>query len=147
MDKKQLISRCGLWCGACRQYLVRKKNLLEERGFKRGCEGCWIRNKNCVMIKKGCAALRENKIDFCFECEDLPCADLRKMDEIYISRYNISLVENLKRMKQIGLKQWIKEQEKLYKCPECGGEISMHDNECFNCGNKYNPNMNKSVGG
>jgi hypothetical protein len=146
MDKSKLVARCGLWCGACRQYLVRAKNQLEQRGFKRGCEGCWIRDKNCTFIKKDCAPLRKNELDFCFECEVFPCKNLEKLEAIYSKDYSISLIANLKRIKEIGIQKWIEEQEKLYQCPECGGEVCMHDFECFDCGYKYNPNLNKKVG-
>ncbi|TXT56186.1 MAG: hypothetical protein BAJALOKI2v1_620020 [Promethearchaeota archaeon] len=141
MDKKQLIARCGIWCGTCRQYLVRKKELFEEKGLKRGCEGCWIRDKNCTFIKKECAPLRNNEIEFCYECENFPCDNLTELDELYVSRYNMSLIENQKRIKQMGIKKWIKEQEELYTCPECSGEVCVHDAECYDCGNKYNPNI------
>lgn len=136
MDKSQLVSRCGLWCGACRTYLIQKKDLFEEKGYKRGCKGCWIQDKNCAFLKKKCPALRNGKIDYCFECETLPCEHLKNIDDKYREKYNISLIANLKRMKEIGIESWVQEQEKLYQCPECGGEISMHDKECFDCGKK-----------
>jgi hypothetical protein len=136
MDKSKLISRCGLWCGACKTYLLTKKNLLGERGLKRECHGCWIRDKNCSFIKKDCSLLRKNKIDFCYECESFPCENLSKLDGKYKSKYHVSLIENLKKMKEVGLEEWIKEQEKLYECPECGGEICVHESKCFDCGKK-----------
>ena len=46
MYEKNLAAPCGIYCGACRQYLLWKKDLLEERGYKMGCKGCRIRNKN-----------------------------------------------------------------------------------------------------
>lgn len=137
MEKRKLVARCGLWCGACRAYLLKKKDILEERGYKRGCNGCWIQDKNCAFLRKKCEKLGKN-IDFCFECEELPCAALKKLNDTYITRYNVNLVENLKRMKQIGIDEWIKEQVNLYLCPECGGELCLHDKECFDCGYKFN---------
>ena len=46
----------------------------------------------------------------------------------------------LERIKEVGSKKWLQEQQELYKCPKCGGEISMHDAECFDCGLKIDPN-------
>ncbi|MFO7796189.1 MAG: DUF3795 domain-containing protein [Promethearchaeati archaeon] len=137
MEKKKLVARCGLWCGACRAYLLKKKDMLEEKGYKRGCNGCWIQDKNCAFLRKKCEKLGNN-IDFCFECEELPCAALKTLNDTYMTRYNVNLVENLKRMKQIGIDEWIKEQENLYICPECGGDLCLHDKECFDCGYKFN---------
>ena len=39
--------------------------------------------------------------------------------------------------------KWLKEQEALYSCPECGGEICVHDEECYDCGKKHNPNKKR----
>jgi len=131
---------CGLYCGTCRQYLALKKDLLEEKGLKLGCKGCRVRNKKCTFIRRDCPALLKNKIEFCYECENFPCENLDELSDIYVKRYSVDLVENLKRMKKIGVKEWLHEQKELYKCPECGGEICIHDMECYDCGLKYNPN-------
>lgn len=36
-----------------------------------------------------------------------------------------------------------REREKLYQCPEYGGDICVHDFECFDCDIIYNPNLEK----
>jgi len=140
MVDNNLAAPCGLFCGSCRQYLAWKKDLLEEKGLKIGCKGCRIRNKNCMFIRRDCPALRKKELEFCYECEKFPCQKLQKMDDLYQGRYFVSLVENLKRIEDIGVDMWLKEQEKLYTCPNCEGEICVHDAECYDCGNKINPN-------
>jgi len=50
------------------------------------------------------------------------------------------MINNLKRIEKIGAENWLKEQEELYSCPQCGGEICVHDAECYDCGKKINPN-------
>ena len=137
----ELAAPCGLYCGTCRQYLLLKKDLLEERGYKVGCKGCRIRNKNCAFIKRDCLALKKKKLDFCYECEKFPCHNLQDLDELYRKRYSMNLIENLKRIEKIGVELWLHEQQELYCCPECGGEICIHDAECYDCGNKFNPNL------
>ena len=141
MYEKNLVAPCGIYCGACRHYLLLKKDLLEERGYKQGCKGCRIRNKNCTFIKKECSLIRKNEIEFCYECNTFPCSNLKRIDDIYSKRYDVSLIKNLKRLQKVGFEQWLQEKEKLYQCPDCGGEISVHDAECFDCGNKINPNL------
>ena len=44
------------------------------------------------------------------------------------------------RIEEIGVEQWLREQKKLYTCPQCEGEICVHDEECYDCGLKINPN-------
>jgi len=140
MVDNNLVAPCGIYCGACRQYLLWKKDLLEERGYKMGCKGCRIRNKNCAFIRRDCPALKKKELDYCYECEQFPCQKLQKIDSQYQERYSVNLVENLKRIEETGVEQWLQEQKRLYTCPECGGEICVHDAECYDCGLKYNPN-------
>ncbi len=140
MVDNNLAAPCGIYCGACRSYLLKKKQLLEKRGYKQGCDGCRIRNKNCAFIRRDCLQLRKKEIEYCLECDKFPCQNLRKIDKTYIDRYSVNLIENLKRIKEIGVGAWFQEQKKLYTCLECGGEICVHDEECYDCGNKINPN-------
>lgn len=140
MVDNNLAAPCGIYCGFCRQYLLLKKDLLEERGYKIGCKGCRIRNKNCAFIRRDCSALRKKELDYCYECEQFPCQHLQKIDSMYQERYSVNMVENLRRIKKIGVEKWLQEQKKLYSCRECGGEICIHDSECYDCGLKY-PNL------
>ena len=140
MVDNNLAAPCGIYCGACRQYLLWKKDLLEERGYKMGCKGCRIRNKNCAFIRRDCPALKKKELDYCYECEQFPCQKLQKIDSQYQERYSVNLVENLKRIEEIGVEKWLQEQKELYTCPECGGEICVHDAECYDCGKEINPN-------
>ena len=141
MEMTMMAAPCGIYCGACRQYLLEKKNLLEKRGYKTGCKGCRIRNKNCAFIRRDCLKLKKNEIEFCYECEKFPCQKLKNIDKKYREKFCVDMIQNLKRIKAIGTEMWLKEQEKLYMCPECGGEICVHDAECYDCGNNINPNM------
>lgn len=141
MGEKNLAAPCGIYCGACRQYLLTKKGLLEARGYKQECKGCRIRNKNCAFIRRDCPALRKKELEYCYECENFPCQNLQKIDRLYQERYSVNMIENLKRIEEFSVEKWLKEQEKLYTCPECGGEICIHDAECLDCGNKINPNI------
>ena len=136
-----LAAPCGVYCGACRSYLLLKKDLFEEKGYKSGCKGCRIQNKKCAFIRRDCALLRKNEIDFCYECDSFPCQKLQKLDSHYQEKYSVNMINNLKRLEEVGVEKWLQEQEKLYTCPKCGGEICVHDAECYDCGNKINPNI------
>ena len=141
MDKHNLAARCGVYCGACRAYLIEKKDLFEEKGHKHGCRGCKEQDKNCSFVIKGCDRLRKKEIEYCFECPDLPCEKLASLSNHYKVRYKVDFLSNLERMKEVGVEQWLEEQKALYTCPECGGEICVHDAECFDCGRLGNPNI------
>lgn len=139
-----LAAPCGIYCGACRQYLTTKKNQFEKRGLKQECKGCRIRNKKCAFIRKQCPSLLKNEIEFCYECDTFPCDNLDKLDNTYRKKYFMSPIENNKRINEVGVAKWLDEQAILYTCPECKGDISVHDAECFDCGIKdCNPNKNK----
>ncbi|MFW9867086.1 MAG: DUF3795 domain-containing protein [Candidatus Thorarchaeota archaeon] len=140
MIDNNLAAPCGIYCGACRQYLLWKKDLLKERGFKMGCKGCRIRNKNCAFIKRDCPSLKKKQIEYCYECEQFPCQNLQKINSQYQERCSVNLIENLKRIEEIGVEKWLQEQNELYKCPECEGEICIHDTECYDCNLIINPN-------
>jgi len=143
MIDNNLAAPCGIYCGACRSYLLLKKGLLKERGYKSGCKGCRVKHKKCAFIRRDCPALWKNEIDFCYECDKFPCQKLERLDSHYQEKYSVNMIGNLKRIKEIKVEKWLLEQEKLYTCPECGGEICVHDAECYDCGMKFNPNKNK----
>jgi len=129
----ELIAPCGMNCGICKWYLAYSRGVPEKKGKVIHCPSCLPRNKNC-FIKRGCKKLRRNEIKFCFECEDMPCENLDRLDRRYRKRYSMSMVENLKELKEKGLKDFLKIQEDKYGCPECGDVISVHDRKCYSCG-------------
>jgi hypothetical protein len=135
-SKINLVGPCGFYCGTCRQYLAREKGLLKQKKLKHGCKGCRIQDKNCTWIKRDCALVRKKQITFCHECKEFPCANLTKLDQRHIRDDNLSLIDNLLQIKKIGAEQWIKEQEELWKCPRCGGNLCVIDRECYDCGYK-----------
>jgi len=126
MDE-ELISPCGMNCAICTAFLG---------GQKTQCLGCRIRKKNCAFLKKTCEKLQKEKIKFCFECKKFPCIQLKKLDDKYKKRYGMSMIENLKEIKENGIKKFLKKQGKKYKCPECGNTICVHDGKCYKCGFK-----------
>ena len=128
-----LIAPCGMNCGICNAYLAYSRGIPAKRGKVTHCSGCLPRNKNC-FIKRGCQKLAKNKVKFCFECNDMPCANLDRLDRRYRTRYNKSMVENLKELKEKGMKQFLRNQQKKYNCPACGDVISVHDRKCYACG-------------
>jgi hypothetical protein len=131
-----LAGPCGIYCGTCRHYLARTKGLLKEKKLKDGCRGCRIQNKKCSWVKKDCAPLKKGQIEFCYECNDFPCANLNKLNQRHIHEDNVNLIDNLLRIKTIGVERWLEEQEDKFRCPRCGGNTCAIDGECYDCGYK-----------
>jgi len=124
----ELIAPCGMNCAICRAYLLVK------------CNGCRIRNKKCAFVKKRCEdnlKLLKGEVDYCFECQCFPCEALRKLDDRYQERYGMSMIDNLRLVKEKGIHQFILIQNHRYSCPECGHMISVHDQKYLYCDRKY----------
>jgi hypothetical protein len=83
------------------------------------CEGCrgpinahW--SEDCKMML--CA--KKKGIQYCFQCGEFPCGILNAFASDGAAHHK-KTVENLHRMKQIGVYAWIAEQEKNGKCSFC----------------------------
>lgn len=98
-------------CGVCKAYLAFSRNLPPEirRERRTGfCAGCRPRGKRCAFLKGNCLKLRQKTVQFCYECEAFPCRRLLTLDQRYRTRYNTSLIDNLKQLKQLGIEDWLK---------------------------------------
>ncbi len=135
MDAR-LIAPCGMDCSHCSAYLNYKYGKINKAGkINISCAGCRPRDKKCAPIIKRCEKLREHEIDFCHECEDFPCEWVKKLEARYVKRgYPNSFIANNLRIKEIGEEAFQEEQNKRFKCPECGGPVSIHEGICYGCG-------------
>jgi hypothetical protein len=129
------VSICGLNCAQCDMYQAghgdeKLRNEIVEwfekerneivKSEQIRCEGCrgsldahW--SSDCKMMS--CA--NKKGLEYCFQCGDFPCKMLTDFASDGISHHKRT-VENLKRMKEIGIDAWIAEQKKkgqLTFCP------------------------------
>jgi len=128
-----LIAPCGMNCGLCSGYLRAKKP----------CPGCRGDDANkptyCVVCRiKNCEQLSGNEQSFCGDCESFPCKRLKQLDKRYRTKYGMSMIENLARIREIGLDEFVAEEKKRWTCPECGGLICVHKVTCLACGYIWN---------
>lgn len=125
-----LIAPCGMNCGTCIAYLRDKKP----------CPGCWGTDgkpKHCTTcIIKNCEYLASTDSRFCFECEKYPCTRLKSLDKRYRTNYQVSLIENLNRIKDIGLTQYLADECLKWTCKRCGNTICVHREVCLFCKEK-----------
>jgi hypothetical protein len=130
--RTDLVAPCGINCGVCMRYLATTTGIAQKTRRPQ-CTGCRLKNKNCAFIKGSCEWLRKKKVTFCFECPTFPCAKLERLDKRYTVRYDTSLIGNLLQIKQEGLERFLEKEAEKWKCPMCGGTVSIHDKKCYNC--------------
>ena len=56
---KELLGKCGFYCGACPTYI------------KGGCRGCEEEHTPGDCFTRDC--VKEKKLNFCVECKNFPC--------------------------------------------------------------------------
>ena len=127
----EFIAPCGMNCGICVAFFG-----YTMRGEKRkhSCDTCRSRKSQCAFIKKECDKLATNQIEYCFECTDFPCKNLRTLDRRYKNNYGMSMIENLKYVQANGIEKFLKNEERRWKCLNCGGTICVHNRTCYDCG-------------
>ena len=125
-DPASKAGMCGVYCGGCPAYRKRcvgcrseEQGSLQKRTSKWSCK-----IRTCV---------KEKQLHHCGECETLPCSRRRRLDERYLGRYSINLVENCRVLQASGADGWVARQLKKYTCPHCGRSFSPYDHRCLGC--------------
>jgi len=130
---KELIAPCGMNCGLCANYLAKIHDVRAAGVRMPYCAGCRPRGKMCAFLKKRCELLRLGTVEFCHECPDFPCRDLQAIDDRYRLRFRMSMVENLRVIREKGMDRFLREQRTTWRCQECEGTVSCHNGLCFRC--------------
>jgi hypothetical protein len=128
---EDLIAPCGMNCAICSRYRSYVNKLKRSQ-----CVGCRPRNRRCTYLFGKCTGINKNSKSnaaFCFECSQYPCRQINRIDERYKKNYGMSMKENLELIRKLGIGGFIKEQYRKYRCPKCGGLISVHNRKCFKC--------------
>jgi hypothetical protein len=127
--KKELIAPCGMNCGICFA-------CLKEKNKCPGCRGDDT-NKPITRIRckiKSCKFHLNNKAKYCFECEKVPCDNLKHLDKRYRTKYAMSMIDNLENIRILGIRKFIRNETIKWACPECNGTICVHNRKCYTCG-------------
>jgi hypothetical protein len=133
MSKKinaDLIAPCGMNCAICVAFFGYTMN---GKKRKHPCNGCRSRASRCAFIKKDCDQLATGQIDYCFECTDFPCENLKTLDARYRVKYRMSMIDNLKYIQKNGVDQFLKKEQERWRCPTCGELICVHNEICYTC--------------
>jgi hypothetical protein len=148
---KNLVGRCGLYCGACIIYRAYKdsERLRREIAERENCsaeeircEGCqtvltsgWNSKEwgmNCKIVK----CLEAKGLNFCYECDMYPECEKFHAEADSCLKHGENLMDNLNRIKAEEVEEWLEEEDKKWRCQKCGRPISMQLTECHWCGAK-----------
>ena len=146
MVDERLISRCGIYCGACYIYRAERDGgkLLKEmaRRFKVTeteikCNGCsspyeeqWTNCQRCGF--KTCQ--KKRGLENCAQCREFSkCPEYGYIVDFSMYRGEDAR-ESLKVIESGDSESWLIKQEKHWSCPSCGAPLMWYDNECRRCG-------------
>lgn len=80
-----MFAPCGMNCMVCYKHCYHKKPcagcLNSDTGKPEHCRKCKI--KDCIGLKEG---------NYCFECSDYPCKQIKNLEKSYNKRYQASLM-------------------------------------------------------
>ena len=146
---KNLIGRCGLFCGACGiyrayrdggEYRQRLADFFKCSQEKVRCEGCQALTQECWG--NGCKIVRclnGKGLRFCYECSDFEnhsCEMFEKFSNRYLKEDDVDLRANLARIEADDVDAWLKESEQTYRCPYCSKPLPTKSfrRKCYHCG-------------
>jgi hypothetical protein len=129
----RLVAPCGMNCAVCSAHLALEHDVKNSGIRMPYCTGCRERGKECAFLKKKCNLLLNGTIQYCYECADFPCRQLRTLDKRYRTFFRMSMIENLEYIRDSGIDRFLQKEEEKWKCSGCGGVISCHNGLCFRC--------------
>jgi hypothetical protein len=127
-NSSNLIASCGMNCGICMAFLREKNH----------CPGCratsGIIKKSILNCRiKNCDERQKSKSDFCFNCVNYPCEKIKHLDKRYRTKYGMSMIDNLNKIKDFGLAKFVKSEKTRWACSACGNQICVHNKKCYFC--------------
>ena len=108
-EDNKLVARCGLYCGACIDYLVYKSC----HGCACNCGGCAAsaHHRSCDIYK--CCAEQKSH-ETCADCSEFPCSKLIQFCYSPVWLHHLPAIENLRRQKTKGARKWLEEQKEAW---------------------------------
>lgn len=142
---KDLVSVCGLYCGACGIYLATHENdnekilqyalVLNQTFEETFCDGCSSKRKS-LHCSKMCTFIdckQQKSVNICSECDEFPCNALQEFKSKMPHR--IEILNAQTRMKEIGVEKWLWEMKDYFACSHCKTANSAYHLACRKCGN------------
>ena len=142
MVNQELVAPCGLYCGVCGIYCATangdeplKEKLAKAYGDtpdKINCRGCLSDSvywycKVCPV--KSCT--REKRYTGCHQCADFPCD---KIDNFSVPEGKNNILRAIPIWRELGTEAFIKGEEKLFACDNCGTKLFRGSRKSRKCG-------------
>ena len=158
--KVHLAAACGTYCGACPAYIAKHgedeqiKTKLQKRSSSgptkpaKGippsnwmdgllCDGCLSGGQlaaHCQRCNIRLCALNKQNNSRCSDCEELPCYRMTNLMNMGHYLHREEYLPNLKKIREMGVQEWVKKEEERWRCPQCGLPMRWYDAECVGCG-------------
>jgi len=132
-NRRNELAPCGVFCAAC-------------PSFDKTCNGCSSENKKQKRKSKWDCKIRkccfeEMNVEYCGYCSNFPCEKIKKLISSHKGekkfRYRHEIPENMKKLRELGVDEFIKFKEEEYSCPHCKGIINFYHYKCSKCGKNY----------
>jgi hypothetical protein len=145
---RNLVGRCGLYCGACGiyraykddgEFLQRLAAQLKCSPEKVRCEGCMALTLDCWGNKcKIVQCLGSKDLEFCYQCNEYESGSCEKFGKLAkgYSDVGVDLKANLERIRKGETEEWLRESEEKHRCPSCGKPLPVYGikGKCYHCG-------------
>jgi hypothetical protein len=158
--KVHLAAACGTYCGACTAYLAKhggdeQIKMIQQKRASSGpakalkgvppsnwmdgllCDGCLsggMLAPHCQRCNIRLHALETQNNSRCSDCEELPCHRITNLINMGRYLHRDEYLPNLKKIREMGVEEWVKYEEERWRCPKCGMPMSWYDAECVGCG-------------
>ncbi len=119
--EKNLIAPCGMNCAVCQGHL-RENN---------PCPGCRDDSVKKPKTRVNCKikTCTKRQGEFCHECGEFPCENLKHLDQRYQTKYGMSQIANLEMIRDKGIEKFIELQTKKYVSEK--GVFCVHDKKFY----------------
>jgi len=142
MSNNELTAPCGLYCGICgihRATVTGDQGLMQKLAAaysvpveKISCNGC-LSEKPFVYCRvchiKSCTA--EKGYEGCHQCGEFPCI---RIDSFPVPEGKMNILRAIPEWRRLGTEEFIKAEEKLFSCGECGSLLFRGARKCRECG-------------
>ena len=129
-----MIAPCGINCHICYAHL--RPN--------HPCPGCNQQDGNSPEHCRTCAlkaCALSKSLQFCSDCCQYPCNGIKRLDRRYRLKYQNSLIESARRLKELGCQLFLAEEQVKWTCKKCSGLINLHSRACSECGKAYDESL------
>lgn len=130
------LAYCGLYCGACCSRISQEKHEgvasaleMHTEPDEQPCKGCDSGEQNTCEFA---ICNREHGTVSCAFCPEFPCDKIEKFS-VEEWEHHKCVLENLSRMREVGVEKWLEEQKMFWQCPSCGCRVQWYQEYCTRC--------------